>query len=123
MRLVKIGIGNVNPTVGAVRSNVDRVLAQARAMAAEGVTIGCFSEQVVGGYPAEDLVQWRTFLEGQRAELERFAAETAEFPTVFVLGVAVAVGGQIFNCAAVVARRGHPRLRAQGEASHLQRLL
>ncbi|HEX6899559.1 MAG TPA: NAD(+) synthase [Thermoanaerobaculia bacterium] len=102
MRLVKIGIGNVNPTVGAVRSNVDRVLAQARAMAAEGVTIGCFSEQVVGGYPAEDLVQWRPFLEGQRAELERFAAETAELPTVFVLGVAVAVGGQIFNCAAVV---------------------
>jgi NAD+ synthase (glutamine-hydrolysing) len=101
MRLVKIGIGNVNPTVGAVRSNVDRVLAQARAMAAEGVTVGCFSEQVVGGYPAEDLVQWRPFLEGQRAELERFAAETAELPTVFVLGVAVAVGGQIFNCAAV----------------------
>jgi NAD+ synthase (glutamine-hydrolysing) len=102
MRLVKIGIGNVNPTVGAVRSNVDRVLRQAHAMTAEGVTVGCFSEQVVGGYPAEDLVQWRPFLEGQRTELERFAAETAGLPTVFVLGVAVAVGGQIFNCAAVV---------------------
>ncbi|HEY7214473.1 MAG TPA: nitrilase-related carbon-nitrogen hydrolase, partial [Thermoanaerobaculia bacterium] len=102
MRLIKIAIGSVNATVGAVRSNVDRMLAQAREMAAEGVTIGCFPEQVVGGYPAEDLVQWRSFLAAQRAELERFAAETASTTTVFVVGVAVGVGGQIFNCAAVV---------------------
>ena len=102
MRLVKIAIGSVNPTVGAVRSNVDRLLVQARAMAAEGVTIGCFSEQAVGGYPAEDLVQWRSFLAAQRAELERFAAEMADSSTVVVVGVAVGVGGQIFNCAAVV---------------------
>lgn len=102
MRLIKIGIGNVNPTVGAVRSNVDKVLAQARAMAASGVTVGCFSEQVVGGYPAEDLVQWRAFLASQRTELERFATETADLPTVFVVGIAVGAGGQIFNCAAVV---------------------
>jgi NAD+ synthase (glutamine-hydrolysing) len=102
MRLIKIGIGNVNPTVGAVRSNMDRVLGQARAMAASGVTVGCFSEQVIGGYPAEDLVQWRAFLASQRTELERFAQETADLPTVFVLGLAVGVGGQIFNCATVV---------------------
>src|SRR6185295_17692108 len=102
MRLIKIGIGSVDPTVGAVRSNVDHMLAQARAMAADDVTIGCFSEQVVGGYPAEDLVQWRSFLAAQRTELARFAAATADTPTVYVAGVAVGVGGQIFNCAAVV---------------------
>ncbi|HKI04187.1 MAG TPA: NAD(+) synthase [Thermoanaerobaculia bacterium] len=102
MRLIKIGIGSVDPTVGAVRSNVDAVLVQARAMAAEGVTVGCFSEQVVGGYPPEDLVQWQAFLAAQRAELERFAAEMADAPTVFAVGIAAAVGGQIFNCAAVV---------------------
>jgi NAD+ synthase (glutamine-hydrolysing) len=101
MRLIKIGIGSVDPTVGAVRSNVDRILAQARAMAADSVTIGCFSEQIVGGYPPEDLIQWRAFVAAQRSELERFAAATARLPTVFVLGVAAAVGGQIFNCAAV----------------------
>jgi len=102
MRLVKIALGSVNPTVGAVRSNVDRLVRQAREMAADGVTVGCFSEQAVGGYPPEDLIQWRAFLAAQRAELERFAAETAELRPVFVAGIAVAVGGQIFNCAAVV---------------------
>jgi hypothetical protein len=36
MRLIKIGIGSgiVAPTIGAMRSNVDRILVPARAMAA-----------------------------------------------------------------------------------------
>ncbi|MFL6200024.1 MAG: NAD(+) synthase [Thermoanaerobaculia bacterium] len=102
MRLIRIAVASVDPTVGAVRSNVDRMLAMAREMGEGGVTLGCFSEQVVGGYPPEDLIQWRSYVDFQRAELERFARETAEVHTVFVAGIAVAVGGQIFNCAAVV---------------------
>ncbi|HWM95248.1 MAG TPA: NAD(+) synthase [Thermoanaerobaculia bacterium] len=102
MRLIQIAVANVDPTIGAVRSNVDRMLAMAREMATAGVTLGCFSEQVVGGYPPEDLIQWRSYVAAQRAELERFARETSELPTVFAAGIAVAVGGQIFNCAAVV---------------------
>ena len=102
MRLIRIAVGSPDPNVGAVRSNVDRMLAVAREMAAAGVTLGAFTEQCVGGYPPEDLIQWHAFVDAQRRELERFAAETAELPTVFIAGVAVAVGGQIFNCAAVV---------------------
>lgn len=102
MRLIKIALGNVDTTVGAVRTNADRVLAMARAMAAEDVTLGCFPEQVLGGYPPEDLIQWRGYVAAQRAELERLARETADLKTVFVLGVAVPVGGQLFNTAAVV---------------------
>jgi NAD+ synthase (glutamine-hydrolysing) len=102
MRLIKIGIANVNTTVGATRSNTDRLLDAAHRMAAEDVTVGCFSEQVIGGYPPEDLVQWNTFLAAQRRELQRFASGTAERGTVFVLGLAVPAGGQLFNVAAVV---------------------
>lgn len=102
MRLIRIAVASVDPTVGAVRSNVDRMLAMAREMGEAGVTLGCFSEQVVGGYPPEDLIQWRSYVGFQRAELERFARDTADLPAVFVAGIAVAVGGQIFNCAAVV---------------------
>ena len=61
MRLVKLGIANVNPTVGAVRSNVDRCIELAKALAAERTTLAVFPEQVVGGYAMEDLVQWRAF--------------------------------------------------------------
>lgn len=104
MRLAKLAVASLSPTVGAVRSNVSRAIAVAHEMAAENVTIGAFPEQVVGGYPPEDLVQWPGFLIGQRRELERFANETAQAPTVFVLGAAVSVGGQIYNAAALVHR-------------------
>jgi NAD+ synthase (glutamine-hydrolysing) len=104
MRLAKLAVASLSPTVGAVRSNVSRLIAVANEMAAENVTIGAFPEQVVGGYPPEDLVQWPDFLIGQREELARFAKETVKAPTVFVVGVAVSVGGQIYNAAAVVHR-------------------
>src|SRR4051812_12676919 len=104
MRLAKLAVASVSPTVGAVRSNTERVLALARQMAAEDVTLGVFPEQVIGGYPPEDLVQWRGFLDAQRLALRQFAASTQDAPTVFVLGLASAVGGQLFNTAAVVHR-------------------
>jgi NAD+ synthase (glutamine-hydrolysing) len=102
MRLVKIGIASVNATVGAVRTNTDRCVALARAMAKEDVTVAVFPEQVIGGYAAEDLVQWRGFVASQRRELDRFAYETASLRTVFTVGLTVGVGGDLFNAAAVV---------------------
>jgi NAD+ synthase (glutamine-hydrolysing) len=104
MRLVKIGIASVNATVGAVRSNVDRSVRLAHALAEDGATIALFPEQVIGGYAMEDLVQWHAFVATQRRELERFAHETEGHGTVFVIGVTVGIGGDLFNCGAVVHR-------------------
>jgi NAD+ synthase (glutamine-hydrolysing) len=104
MRLVKLAVSSLSPTVGAVRSNRARVLDAAREMAEAGITLGAFPEQVLGGYPPEDLVQWRAFLDAQRQALESFATDTADCPTVYVLGLAVPVGALLFNAAAVVHR-------------------
>lgn len=104
MRLIKIGLGSVNPTVGSVHSNTSRCIAQARAMAAAGVTVAALPEQVIGGYPAEDLIQWGGFVKAQWDELQRFAKETASLATVFAIGVAVAQRGHLYNAAAVVHR-------------------
>jgi NAD+ synthase (glutamine-hydrolysing) len=102
MRLVKIALGSVNPTVGSVRSNTERCVRLAREMAAADVTVGCFPEQVIGGYPAEDLVQWRGFIDAQHAAVQRFAGETSTCSTVFVLGCVIALRGHLYNAAAVV---------------------
>lgn len=103
MRLCKVALCSVNTTVGAFSQNADRAVLLARQMAAESVTLGIFQEQLVGGYPPEDLVHWQGFLDGQWEELLRFARSTAALPTAFVLGVGVAHEGSRFNCAAVVA--------------------
>src|SRR5262245_2956372 len=104
MRLAKAAVASLSPTVGAVQGNVSRMIVLAREMADADVTIAAFPEQAIGGYPPEDLVQWRGFLDGQRRELERFARATEDAATVYVLGLAVAVGGQLFNSAAIVHR-------------------
>ncbi len=104
MRLVKLAVASLSPTVGAVHSNTAALVAAARGMAEAEVTLGAFPEQVIGGYPPEDLVQWRGFLDAQRRGLDTFAAETTELPTVFVLGLAVPVQSLLFNAAAVVHR-------------------
>ena len=101
MRLIKIAVASVNATVGATTSNVDRCIALAKQMDAEDVTLAAFPEQVVGGYSPEDLVQWEGFVVSQRAALERFASDTQKLRTVFVIGLVVGVGGDLYNCAAL----------------------
>ena len=103
MRLVKLGLAAVNTTVGAFGKNVDRAITVAKEMAAQQVTVAVFPEQLVGGYPQEDLVQWQRFVDRQWTELERYAAQTATLPLVSCLGVTVAHQGLRYNCAAVVA--------------------
>ena len=103
MRLVKIGLGNVDSTVGAFTANVDQCIEMARSMADEDVSIALFPEQVVGGYTPEDLVQWRGFVDGQWHELQRFAVETAALQMVSVIGAALLQHGLRYNCAVVVA--------------------
>jgi len=102
MRLVRVALASVNSTVGATTSNVDRAVRLAERAASDGATVVAFPEQVLGGYPAEDLVQWRGFVDAQWRGLERFAAATAPLGLVTALGVTVALGASLYNAAALV---------------------
>jgi NAD+ synthase (glutamine-hydrolysing) len=102
MRLVRVALANANATVGACRTNVDRAISLARAAATDGASIVAFPEQIVGGYPPEDLVQWRAFIDAQWAELRRFARETASLGCASVLGLVVARSAHLYNVAALV---------------------
>jgi NAD+ synthase (glutamine-hydrolysing) len=104
MRLIRIALASVNTTVGAVRANVDRALSLAARADAEHATLAVFPEQMISGYPPEDLVQWRAFVDAQWRQLERFAAETARLGPAFAVGVTVARGAGVYNCAALVYR-------------------
>src|SRR4051812_27952690 len=104
MRLVKIGLASVNATVGSVDSNTARVIQLLAEMERDGVTVACFPEQVLGGYPAEDLVQWRGFVAAQWRALAEVARAGEHSGVVAVLGVSVAHRGHLFNCAAVLHR-------------------
>jgi NAD+ synthase (glutamine-hydrolysing) len=104
MRLVRIACVNVNTTVGAVRTNVDRAIKLAKEAAADGATIVAFPEQLIPGYSPEDLSQWHSFVDAQWKELLRFAAETKDLAALLALGLTVSRGSHLYNCAALVHR-------------------
>ena len=54
MRLAKLAVASVSPTVGAVRSNVSRLIAVAKEMATADVTIGEVEELVEPGQLGPD---------------------------------------------------------------------
>lgn len=100
MRLIEIAIASVNTTVGATKQNTERMLRLVDQ--AKSATLVVFHEQVFGGYPAEDLVQWHAFVNAQQRALSHFAEHTAKSRAVFVVGLVVAHEAQRYNCAAVV---------------------
>jgi len=104
MRLIRIATASVNTTVGAIQSHADRIIDLARSMAEHDVTVGCFPEQVIGGYPAEDLVQWQSFVDAQLHALHGIAKATEDVPTVLALGLTVGYDGHLYNAAAVLHR-------------------
>ncbi|MCB9869610.1 MAG: NAD(+) synthase [Planctomycetes bacterium] len=104
MRLVRIGLASVNTKVGALAANTGTAIELAHAAAADGCNLVAFQEQLIGGYPMEDLVQWKDFVLAQERQLARFAEATQKLAPVFALGVTVLFDGQRFNCAAAVHR-------------------
>jgi NAD+ synthase (glutamine-hydrolysing) len=103
MRLIRIALASTNSTVGAVKSNVARMVDLSRAAVKDGATIVVLPEQAIGGYAPEDLVQWRAFVDAQWRGLETFAKETAALDAIFAIGLAVSDDHRVFNAAALVS--------------------
>ncbi len=100
--LVKIAIASINTHVGNIDWNTERHIYWAKEIHKDRATIAAFPEQGFGGYPTEDLVQFKTFVTAQLKGFQTFVFETSQLDPVFVVGVTVPIGGNVFNCAASV---------------------
>ncbi|WFE41598.1 NAD+ synthase [Micromonospora sp. WMMD998] len=77
MPTLRLALCQVNPTVGDLTGNADRVRAWTRKAADSGAQLVLFPELMVTGYPVEDLVFRRSFVAASRATLHRLAADLA----------------------------------------------
>ncbi len=106
MRLIKVGIANVNSTVGAFTSNTDKLIHLAKLAAENKITAVVYPEGVIGGYSPEDLLDWRGFTAGQWKELKRFARATCSygfnFNTIHLVGLFLNHQGENYNAVACV---------------------
>ncbi len=102
---MKIGLLQVNPTVGDLAGNATRILDAARAAAARGADLCLAPELALLGYPPRDLLLNSEFVAAAGAALARLAADARDLPPLLA-GVAVAnddgSGRPLFNCAALL---------------------
>jgi NAD+ synthase (glutamine-hydrolysing) len=75
---VRIALGQLNLTVGDLDGNVERMATWAREATGHGADLVCFPELAITGYPPEDLVLRRSFVEGNLEALEELARLTAD---------------------------------------------
>ena len=64
MRTLRIGLAQINPTVGDLDGNVARILETIERARALGVELLAFPEMVIPGYPPEDLLLKPAFIQG-----------------------------------------------------------
>ncbi len=108
MKLVKLGLANVNPTVGAFKANTDKILDLAKHAYTERCQVFAVGEQCISGYPCEDRVQWDDFVAAQGTQIMRLCDELKKLggtghTMVTVVGLTVKLDGNLYNVAAVIA--------------------
>ena len=99
MSCIRVGLGQINATVGAIEGNVARIREQIEAARANDVDVVAFPELAVCGYPPEDLLLKPSFIHANRDAIESLAAVTT--------GITAVIGFadrrfDLFNAAAVL---------------------
>ncbi len=75
---IRIGLAQVNPTVGDLSGNRELILKFARHAKLGGAHIVLFPEMVLTGYPVEDLAMRPSFRDGSRRAINELALALAE---------------------------------------------
>jgi NAD+ synthase (glutamine-hydrolysing) len=99
MRRVRVGLSQVNPTVGAVEANARLVIAGMERARGLGCDIVAFPELVLTGYPPEDLLFKPAFIEANLRALAEVARASRGLTTI--VGY-VDKRDDIFNAAAIL---------------------
>lgn len=99
----RVGSACPEVSVGDIATNIERIKALYAEAAGAQVNIVTFPEMSLSGYTLGDLVQQSSLLGQAREGLAELAKATAESQTAMVVGLPLAVGNGLYNCAAVVA--------------------
>lgn len=102
MRLVKIGIANIDTKVKAFDANANKVIRVIEQASKDGYTVVAFPEQTFFGYSPEDLVEWTHLVQLQIESLVKVVKATSTSSTVFVVGATVPYNSNLYNCAIVI---------------------
>lgn len=108
---MRVGFAQINPTVGDIAGNAEKVLAAYRQLSAKGADIVVAPELAIPGYPPQDLLFKSQFVPRNLAALETLNARISEISDVPLLVGYVDINtgsGRPFRNAAAVLQRAQP---------------
>ncbi len=102
---MKIGVAQINTTVGDLSGNGKLIEAAYAKLANQGANLVVFPELAICGYPPRDLLFKRNFVPDNEAALRQVAAQIGSVPALigFVAPNHSATGRTFFNAAAICA--------------------
>ncbi|MGE5442943.1 MAG: NAD+ synthase, partial [Bacteroidota bacterium] len=104
-----VGLAQVNPVVGDIDGNGERIRALRRTGGGEDLLV--FGELTLAGYPPEDLVLKRAFQERIEAAAYMLAADTAEGGPALLIGAPWRQDGELYNAALLLDGGGITAVR------------
>lgn len=102
---IRIAVAQLNPTVGDVSANAESVRAARKEAAKLSADLVLYPELTLAGYPPEDLVLKRAFVERCMATARELASETADGGPGILIGLPWSENGKLYN-AVVLADGG-----------------
>ena len=103
MRTIRISMAQINPTVGDLTGNRDKIIDYINRARKLGADIVAFPELAVTGYPPEDLLLKPQFVKDNLRTLKKIQQETQGITAV--VGFVDQAGEALFNAAAVLSNR------------------
>ena len=102
--IVKIALGQINPTVGDFQGNASKIIEFSQRAQASGAGLILFPEMSVCGYPPRDLVERGSFVVHCREATERIASETTGIAVICGLATPAQAetGKSVMNSAALL---------------------
>jgi len=82
---LRIAIGQLNPTVGQIQSNLDKVISSCEIASASYADVIVFGELVISGYPIGDLALRRDFLEASEHAIEQLIEKSKLWPDLHIV--------------------------------------
>lgn len=100
-KILRIAMAQINTCVGDFQANTDKIISFIDQARAKGCDIVSFPELAVCGYPPEDLLFKKSFVDENLRRLDEIRKRTGKI--LAIVGFVDRIKGQLFNSAAVIS--------------------
>ena len=99
---MKIEIHQVNPIVGDIEYNFNKILSCVKDSNKKNVDLAVFGELTLVGYPAEDLILNKSFIKRVAEFLDKLILFSKKVRTPFLIGLPIEIQSKVYNAAVLI---------------------